>query len=51
MPVLEIQRFFQVFHTSENYAESVQMTKYERIFDFKSHVICLISGVMAIFKL
>ena len=33
-----LKNFPQVFHTSENYSESVHMTKYKRIFDFKPHV-------------
>ena len=31
-------KVFQIFLRGENYSENVQMTKYERIFDFKPHV-------------
>ena len=34
----ELGQVFQIFHTGENFSESDQMTKYERIFDFKPHV-------------
>ena len=31
-------KVFQIFLRGENYSENVQMTKYERIFDFKPYV-------------
>ena len=34
----ELGQVFQIFLRIENFLESVQMTKYERIFDFKLHV-------------
>ena len=34
----ELGQVFQIFLRGENFSESVQMIKYERIFDFKPHV-------------